>query len=105
LFIIAFLAYGAFLILAGQLIFGIIVLVIAALYTYFLYSWRSRIPFAKIMLKSVLQVIQQYPSTVFVGVIGMILETAFAALFFFTVFGWVAVSSSLNIDSVSRTLL
>lgn len=35
-------------------------------------AWRSRIPFAKIMLKSVLQVIQQYPSTVLVGVIGMV---------------------------------
>jgi hypothetical protein len=72
LFIVAFVAYGAFLVYARQFIIGVIVLVIAAVVAYFLYSWRSRIPFAKIMLKSVLQVIQQYPSTVTVGVIGMV---------------------------------
>lgn len=41
------------------------------------------------MLKTVTGIISLYPSTIFVGVVGLVLQTAFAALFFFTVFGWI----------------
>ncbi|KAL3898090.1 MAG: hypothetical protein SGCHY_002969 [Lobulomycetales sp.] len=89
LFLLAMAAYCAFFFLTGSFIGGIIIAVITIIYAVFLYSWRKRIPFAKVLLKNVLSVITQYPSTIFAGIIGTLLETAVGALFLFTAFGWI----------------
>ncbi|KND04289.1 uncharacterized protein SPPG_00024 [Spizellomyces punctatus DAOM BR117] len=78
--ILVMVALGAYYIVAGSTAGGIIVFLIAGLYAFFLWSWRSRIPFAKVLLKTVTSITGQYPATLFVGFVGLILETAFTAL-------------------------
>jgi len=49
---------------------GLIMLIFAVLYALCYYFWRSRIPFAKVMLKTVTSVTRKFPATIFVGFVG-----------------------------------
>ncbi|KAJ3082884.1 putative choline transporter, neither null mutation nor overexpression affects choline transport [Quaeritorhiza haematococci] len=66
---------------------AIIFAILGALYIFFYFNWRSRFPFAKIMLKTVTSITGKFPATIFAGIIGVILETAFSALTIITVIG------------------
>jgi len=49
---------------------GIAMIFFALLYILCFYLWRSRIPFAKIMLSTVTTITKKYPATIFVGFLG-----------------------------------
>ncbi|KAI8821083.1 plasma-membrane choline transporter-domain-containing protein [Fimicolochytrium jonesii] len=72
---------------AGILSAAIIWLLMAALSAYFFWSWRSRIPLAKIILETVTTVTTQFPGTLVAGFIGLVLVTAFNALWVATFAG------------------
>jgi len=55
-------------------IIGIIMLLFAGLYVLCYFFWRSRIPFAKVMLKTVCTVTKKYPATLFIGFLGCVLS-------------------------------
>ncbi|KAJ3376335.1 putative choline transporter, neither null mutation nor overexpression affects choline transport, partial [Lobulomyces angularis] len=68
---------------------AVVFLVIGLLFAWFFFSWRSRIPFAKVMLKTVTKIISGYPATILTGIFGLILEMIFLTVFLVTVFGWI----------------
>lgn len=55
-----------------QPIVGSLVLMVAILYSVMWFLWNSGIPFATATIKSVISVIKQFPSTIWVGVVGSI---------------------------------
>ncbi len=55
---------------------GGIMLLITLLIAFFFYRCRFRIPFAKVMLKTVTSITRKYPATFFVGFIGIIFQFA-----------------------------
>jgi len=55
-------------------IIGIIMLLFAGLYVLCYFFWRSRIPFAKVMLKTVCTVTKKYPATLFIGFLGCVIS-------------------------------
>jgi len=57
--------------LANPLI-GIIMLIFAIIYAACYFFWRSRIPFAKVMLKAVVSVTKKFPATIFAGFVGLV---------------------------------
>jgi Plasma-membrane choline transporter len=73
------LAFAVFILFLRQFIFGIILLALAALWAWVFYSWRSRIPFAKLMLKTVTGVTARYKATFLTGLIGLLAGAAVAA--------------------------
>ncbi|KAJ3035236.1 putative choline transporter, neither null mutation nor overexpression affects choline transport [Rhizophlyctis rosea] len=66
---------------------GIIWIIFAVLYAFCYWSWRSRFPFAKVMLKTVTSITGKYPATLFVGVLGLIIQSAYGALWIATLIG------------------
>ncbi|KAJ3054888.1 putative choline transporter, neither null mutation nor overexpression affects choline transport [Rhizophlyctis rosea] len=80
-------AAAAFFFATGQFASGIIWLLFAGLYAFCYWGWRSRIPFAKIMLKTVTQITAKYPATLLVGVVGLLVQSAFGALWIATLIG------------------
>jgi hypothetical protein len=84
LMILINLAIGIVFIMAGQWPGGIIMLLFTALWAWVFYSWRDRIPFAKVMLKTVTRVTGQFPATMFAGFIGLCIELGLSALFIFS---------------------
>ncbi|OUM66150.1 hypothetical protein PIROE2DRAFT_41021 [Piromyces sp. E2] len=69
--IILNLIYAVLAFLANP-IFGCIMLLFAGLYVLCYFFWKGRIPFAKVMLKTVCAVTKKYPATIFIGFIGCI---------------------------------
>jgi len=64
-------AYAALLFYINP-IAGLIMLICAGLYVLCYFFWRKRIPFAKVMLKTVTSVTKKFPATIFVGFLGCI---------------------------------
>ncbi|KAL6617660.1 DUF580-domain-containing protein [Neocallimastix californiae] len=56
-------------------IMGGIMLIFAILYGICYFLWRSRIPFAKVMLKTVTSITRRFPATIFVGFVGCVVAT------------------------------
>ena len=81
LMILINLAIGIGFLLARNYVGGVIMLLFTLLYAWLFYSWRSRIPFAKIMLKSVTSITGQFPATLFAGFVGLLFELGVLALF------------------------
>lgn len=103
-YIFFLLALSAYFFVIRSLVVAIISLVITLLYAWFLWSCRDRIPFAKLMLKTVTRVISSYPAMIFTGFVGLILQTAFAALFIITTIGIVLrYSTTVTDPSTGRT--
>ncbi|KAI8895526.1 plasma-membrane choline transporter-domain-containing protein [Globomyces pollinis-pini] len=88
---------AAFFFVAGQPIMGAIMLVLAGIVAWCMWSWRHRIPFAKVMLKTVCSVTAKYPALIFVGVLGLIGQVVFLAV-------WVGGVVGLQ-DMIKRNLL
>ncbi|CAO3640172.1 unnamed protein product [Cunninghamella blakesleeana] len=66
---------------------AIIFLIFSCLYLLCFFWWRSRIPFASVMLESVTSVMKRHPSTLVIGFITLVIEAAFSIWFFITVVG------------------
>ena len=67
---------------------GIILLIFSAIYAYLFWSWRHRIPFAKVMLKTVTRTTGEFPATFFAGFMGLVVSAGFSFLWLFTITGW-----------------
>ncbi|KAJ3269818.1 putative choline transporter, neither null mutation nor overexpression affects choline transport [Terramyces sp. JEL0728] len=80
-------AVAALFFILGQFVTGIIMLVLAALTAWAYWSWRSRIPFAKVILKTVTSITKQFPATLGVGVVGLIVQMVFIVWWLFTLIG------------------
>ncbi|SAM00846.1 hypothetical protein [Absidia glauca] len=66
---------------------AIVFLIFAVLYLLSFFWWRKRIPFATEMLTSTINVMKRHPSTLLIGVITLIIQTAFSMWFVLTVVG------------------
>ena len=59
------------------------------LHLYIMWRWQSRIPFAKILLKTVAKVSRQFPATFFTAFIGLIVQMLYSVTWILTVAGLV----------------
>ena len=66
---------------------GAILLIFSALFIISYFLIRSRIPFAKVILKTVTHVTAQFSGTLWVAFGGLILSAAFSFLWFLTIVG------------------
>ncbi|KAI8381023.1 plasma-membrane choline transporter-domain-containing protein [Radiomyces spectabilis] len=66
---------------------AIIFLIFSCLYLACFWFWRSRIPFATVMLETVTSITRRYKSTLVVGFISLVVQTAFSIWFIITVIG------------------
>ncbi|CAO3636318.1 unnamed protein product [Cunninghamella echinulata] len=66
---------------------AIVFLIFSVLYLFCFFWWRSRIPFASVMLESVTSIMKRHPSTIVIGFVTLIVETAFTIWFLITVVG------------------
>ena len=82
--IILTLVYGIALIAVGQF-YGIIVIILAIFWAFLYRSWRSRIPFAVLMLKTVAELVRQYTATIVVAFLMLIIEAVYIGLWISTV--------------------
>ncbi|EGF82972.1 hypothetical protein BATDEDRAFT_36345 [Batrachochytrium dendrobatidis JAM81] len=80
---------------------AVLYVVFAALFAWMFYSWRHRIPFAKLMLKTVTKITAKYPATLIVGIFGVIFSAAFSVLW---VVGLVGITNFLNAEKTSPGL-
>ncbi|KAJ3126676.1 putative choline transporter, neither null mutation nor overexpression affects choline transport [Nowakowskiella sp. JEL0407] len=69
---------------AGGIIVGFFVLIYALMY----YGLRSRIPFAKVLLRSVCNVTNKYPGMLAVAICGLVVSILYNALWFAALIGW-----------------
>ncbi|CEP12232.1 hypothetical protein [Parasitella parasitica] len=77
---------------------AIVFLIFSCLYVACFFWWRSRIPFATVMLQTITSITKSHPSTIIIGIITLIIQTAFSFLFMFTTIGiyqaWYSSSSN-----------
>jgi len=66
-------------------IMGLILIIFAGLYLLCYFFWRSRIPFAKVVLKTVTAVTRKYPATIFIGFIGCVVAIVWYGLIAVTI--------------------
>ncbi|KAI7876601.1 DUF580-domain-containing protein [Lichtheimia hyalospora FSU 10163] len=86
---------------------AIVFLIFSVLYLFAFWWWRSRIPFATVMLETICNITRRHPSTIVLGVIALIVQTAFSIWFSLVVIGayqtWFSTTSnnaSLNLAMV-----
>lgn len=72
----------------GYLVGGASFFVFALLSVYLLRLWKSRIPFAKVTLTTVTEVIAMYPAVVFTGIIGLFAQTLFSVFWISAIIGF-----------------
>ena len=85
--VLVHLAFAVLLFSVGGIIPGVIMLVLTLLTAYVYYSWRFRIPFAKVMLTTVVTITKRYPGTFVAAIIGLIVGAAMSAWWLVTVIG------------------
>jgi len=66
-------------------IIGVIMLIFAGLYVLCYFFWKDRIPFAKVMLKTVTSVTRKFPATIFVGFLGCVVAAVWYGFISFTI--------------------
>lgn len=66
---------------------AIVFLIFSCLYVACFFWWKSRIPFATVMLQTITSITRSHPSTIVIGIISLIIQTAFSFLFMFTTIG------------------
>jgi len=79
--------YAGIAFLTKNFILGIIMGIGALLYVLCYFFWRSRIPFAKVMLKTVTSVTKKFPATIFVGFLGCIVAALWYGFIALTLVG------------------
>ncbi|KAJ3315636.1 putative choline transporter, neither null mutation nor overexpression affects choline transport [Boothiomyces sp. JEL0838] len=80
-------AIAALFFIVGQFVGGIVMLVVACLVAWAYWSWRFRIPFAKVILKTVTSITKQFPGTLVAGVTGLIVQVIFIGWWVVTAVG------------------
>ncbi|KAG2181360.1 hypothetical protein INT43_008943 [Umbelopsis isabellina] len=66
---------------------AIVFLIFSVIYAFMWFAWKSRIPFATIMLETVTSITSRYPSTIVVGIITLLVQTAYSIWFSLVVIG------------------
>ncbi|KAJ3123852.1 putative choline transporter, neither null mutation nor overexpression affects choline transport [Nowakowskiella sp. JEL0407] len=80
--VLIFAGFAVYMIYIRNYIGGILTGIFALIYAFMYFGMRSRIPFAKVMLRSVCSVTNKYPGMLAVALSGMILSIAYNALWF-----------------------
>jgi len=78
--------YGIIVLLTGGTYLCIIPFAMAALISIAFFTWKKRIPFAKVMLKNVITVTKQYPATILIGFIGGVIAIVWYAFTIITIY-------------------
>lgn len=78
---------GVGMIIVGQIFFGGIACIFSVVVAWLYYSWRGRIPFAKVMLSSIVGITRKYPATIVSGIVGLIFGAGLTAWWIFTTVG------------------
>ncbi|KAJ3277565.1 putative choline transporter, neither null mutation nor overexpression affects choline transport [Borealophlyctis nickersoniae] len=76
--ILANIAIAAWAIYIKQYALGIIIAIVAIVMLLAYWSIRSKVPFAKVMLKTVIRLLIKFPATLFVSFVGLVLSAAFS---------------------------
>ncbi|OAD76419.1 hypothetical protein PHYBLDRAFT_154980 [Phycomyces blakesleeanus NRRL 1555(-)] len=66
---------------------AIVFLIFSCLYLLAFWWWKSRIPFATVLLERITSITREYPSTIAIGVLSLIIQTAFSFWFMLNVIG------------------
>ncbi|KAJ3125696.1 putative choline transporter, neither null mutation nor overexpression affects choline transport [Nowakowskiella sp. JEL0407] len=85
--VLIFAVFAAYMIYIRNYIGGILTGIFALIYAFMYFGMRSRIPFAKVMLRSVCSVTNKYPGMLAVAISGLILSIAYNALWFAVLMG------------------
>ncbi|KAF9154801.1 putative choline transporter, neither null mutation nor overexpression affects choline transport [Linnemannia schmuckeri] len=86
--ILLYLGVAVYYLYLRMWIIGGIALVFGVLYAFMWFAWKSRIPFASVMLKTVTSVSRDYPATYAVSFLGLITQVAYS-IYFLLVFAGV----------------
>ncbi|KAF9092790.1 putative choline transporter, neither null mutation nor overexpression affects choline transport [Mortierella sp. AD031] len=86
--ILLYLAVAAYYLYLRVWIIGGIALVFGILYALMWFAWKSRIPFASIMLKTVTSISREYPAVYAVSFLGLVTQIAYS-IYFLLVFAGV----------------
>ena len=70
----------AFVAFLANPIFGFIMIIFAGLYVLCYFFWRGRIPFAKVVLKTVCSVTKRFPATIFIGFLGCVASVIWSVI-------------------------
>ncbi|KAK3842068.1 MAG: plasma-membrane choline transporter-domain-containing protein [Linnemannia gamsii] len=79
--ILLYLAVAAYYLYLRMWVIGAIALVFGVLYAFMWFAWKSRIPFASVMLRTVTSVSRDYPATYAVSFLGLIAQVAYSIYF------------------------
>ena len=71
----------------------------AAIYAWCFWSWRFRIPFAKVMLKTVTSITRRYPALIATAVVALIVQFAFTTWWMVTVIGIIRMGNDKKVSS------
>ena len=82
--VVLMIGYAIYFFVYISVVLGIIFLIIAVFYAFILFMWRHRIPFAVILVKTVMDTLLSYPSLLFVSFVSVILAVGVAVLFIFS---------------------
>jgi hypothetical protein len=89
-----------------ELLFGAGAFLFVGLFLVYAYQlWKVRIPFARIMLKTVTSITQMYPATLFTGVIGMVFQTGFVIWWLMSIVGLAVVSKRGLVEETTAKIL
>ncbi|ORZ38827.1 plasma-membrane choline transporter-domain-containing protein [Catenaria anguillulae PL171] len=95
-----FIAFGLFSIVVGRnIVGGVVCLIVAVLYIVFYRAYKSRFPFAAVMLETVASVTMKYPGTVGIGIAGLVVQLAYIAFFAVT-----AIASFIHFGQTTTTV-
>jgi len=78
---------------------GVIMLLFAVLYAFCYFLWRSRIPFAKVMLKTVTSVTRKFPATILTGFIGCFVGAIWYGIIAVTFVAAISSDTMVNLGS------
>ncbi|RUS13220.1 choline transporter-like protein [Jimgerdemannia flammicorona] len=85
--ILLYFVTAAYYIYRGIYFAGVIFGIFGIFYAMTWWWWRSRLPFAVIMLETVTGVTRKYPGTILIGVAGLIIQVAYSVWWVITVVG------------------
>lgn len=81
--ILLFLAFAVYSFITINIYSGILWLVIAVIQGLFFFAFRNRIPFAALMLKTVIKILWSFPSTLFASFCITVIQVAWTVFFIF----------------------
>ena len=92
---------GIYYMILGQTLAGVLMLLFGGLFAFCYYSWRQRIPFAKILIRTVCDITARYKGTLVAAALGLVMQTVWALLWSVAFM----VALQVNRDSTARGLI